>query len=90
MKEYTDTNPNPSTKNFYSPSKDSHEPPLSIGKILSHLQLARAEYEDEFSISDDNSFQIHTKQPPNLCFVNSNFPDGLIAWEANFDYTTSL
>ena len=32
----------------------------------------------------DNIFQIHTKRPPNLYFVNSYFADGLLAWEAKF------
>ena len=90
MKEYTDTNLNPSTKNVYGSSQDSYDPALSIDKILSHLELTRAGYEDEFSMSDDNSFQIHTKQPPNSCFLNSYFADGLLAWKANLDYTTSL
>ena len=85
VKEYIDTNFNPSTKNFYDPSKDSYEPALSIDEILSHLELIRAEYEDALSISDDRSFQIHTKRPPNSCFVNSYFADGLLAWEANLD-----
>ena len=85
VKEYIDTNFNPSTKTFYDPSQDSYEPALSINEILSHLKLTRAEYEDALSISDDNSFQIHTKRPPNSCFVNSYFADGLLAWEANLD-----
>ena len=36
-------------------------------------------------ITDDNSFRIHTKRPPNLCFVNSYITDRLLAWEANLD-----
>ena len=90
MKKYTDANFNPSTKNFYDPSQDSYETVLSIDKIVSYLELTRARYKDAFSISDDKSLQIHTKQPPNSCFVNSYFVDGLLAWEANLDYTTSL
>ena len=39
--------------------------------------MTRPRYEDAFSISDDNSFQIHTEQPPNSCFVNSYFADRL-------------
>ena len=78
MKEYANTNLNPLTKNFYDPSQDSYEPALSIDKILSHLELTRAGYEDAFSISDDNSFIIHIKQLPNSCFVNSYFADGLL------------
>ena len=33
----------------------------------------------------DNSFQIHTKRPKNLCSVNSYFADGLLAWEVKLD-----
>ena len=36
-------------------------------------------------ISDDNDFQIHYKRPPNSCFVNNYFCDGLMAWEDNLD-----
>ena len=50
VKEYIDTNFNPSTKNFYDSSQDSYEPALSIDEILSHLKLTRAEYEDALSI----------------------------------------
>ena len=66
VKEYTVTNLNPSTKNFYDPSKDSYEPALSTDERLSHLELIRAEYEDALSISDIavfkfilNGHQIH-------------------------------
>ena len=85
VKEYIDGNLNPATKNFYNPSQYFYEPALSIDEILSHLKLTRAEYEDALSISDDNSFQTHTKRPPNSCFLNSYFADGLLAWEANLD-----
>ena len=47
--------------------------------------MTSAEYKDALSISDDNSFQIHTKRPPNSGFVNSSFADRLLAWEANLD-----
>ena len=85
MKEYINTNFNPSTKNFHDPSQDSYETALPIDKILSHLELTRAEYEDALSISDDSNFQINTNLPPNSCFENSYFTDGLLAWEANLD-----
>ena len=47
--------------------------------------MKRAEYEDALSLSGDNSFQIHTKWPPNSCFVNGYFADRLLAWEAIHD-----
>ena len=81
VKKYIDTNLNPSTKIFQDSCQDS----LSIDEILSHLELKRVEYEDALSMSDDDSFQIHTKRPPNSCFVNSYFVDGLLAWEVNLD-----
>ena len=37
------------------------------------------------SISDDNDFQIHLRRPPNSCFVNNYFDEGLMAWKANID-----
>ena len=90
VKEYIDTNLNPSIKNFYDPSQDSYNPALLIDEILSHLDLTRAEYENGLSISDDNSFQIYAKRMPNSCFVNSYFADGLFAWEVDLGYTASL
>ena len=36
-------------------------------------------------ISSDNDFLLHLRQPPNSCFVNNYFEEGLIAWEANLD-----
>ena len=61
------------------------KPALSIEVMLSYLELTKAEYEDALSVSDDDSFQIHTKQLPNFCLVNSCFADRLLAWKANFD-----
>ena len=37
------------------------------------------------SISNDDDFQIHFKRPPNSCFVNNYFDEGLLAWQANID-----
>ena len=50
VKEYIDTNLNPSTKNFHDLSQDSYNPALSIDEILSHLDLTRAEYENTLSV----------------------------------------
>ena len=50
--------------------------------------IGTIEYENVLSISDDDSFQIHTKQPPNSCFANIYFGNGLLAWEANLDIQT--
>ena len=37
VKEYRDTNLNPSARNFYDPCQDSYEPALSNNEILSQL-----------------------------------------------------
>ena len=37
------------------------------------------------SISEDSDYQLYLKRPPNSCFVNNYFTDGLLAWEANID-----
>ena len=37
------------------------------------------------SISSDDDFQIHFKRPPNSCFVNNYFDEGLLACQANID-----
>ena len=85
VKEYTNMHFNSSTNNFYDSSQDLFQPTLSIEVMLSYLELTKAEYEDALSVSDDDSFQIHTKQLPNSCFVNSCFAGRLLAWQANFD-----
>ena len=37
------------------------------------------------SISEDSDYQLYLKRPPNSCFVNNYFTDGLLAWETNTD-----
>ena len=37
------------------------------------------------SISEDSDYQLYLKRPPNSCFVNNYFTDGLLAWEAKKD-----
>ena len=36
-------------------------------------------------ISSDNDFLIHFRRPPNYCFINNYFDEGLLAWNANLD-----
>ena len=54
--------------------------------------ITEQEYENEFKIFDDNSYQLHLRWPTDSCFVNNYFDIGLLAWEANinilqvFDY----
>ena len=83
VKQYTDSKLNPSKKNFYNTSKDDYEEIKSIDEILEFLEISKFDYEQALSISDDQDFQIHYRRPPNSCFVNNYFCNGLMAWEAN-------
>ena len=47
--------------------------------------MNETEYYDALSIFSDNDFQIHLRRPPNSCFINNYFEEGLMAWEANID-----
>ena len=76
---------NPSKKNFLNSTKEDYEELKSIDEILASLEISKHDYEEALSIFDDNDFQIHYKRPPNSCFVNNYFCDGLMAWEANMD-----
>ena len=49
------------------------------------LEISKEDYEVALSISEDSHYQLFLKRPPNSCFVNNYFTDGLIAWEANVD-----
>ena len=49
------------------------------------MEISKVEDEAALSISEDKDFQLHLKRPPNSCFVNSCFSDGLLAREANLD-----
>ena len=60
-------------------------PVPSIIEILQELKISELHYYEAISISDDNDFQIHFKRPPNSCFVNNYFDEGLMAWKANMD-----
>ena len=85
VKNYIDNELNPSKKNFLDSTKEDYEELKSIDEILASLEISKHDYEEALSISDDNDFQIHYKRPPNSCFVNNYFCDGLMAWEANMD-----
>ena len=85
VKNYIDNELNPSKKNFLDSTKEDYEELKSIDEILASLEISKHDYEEALSISDDNDFQIHYKRPPNSCFVNNYFCDGLMAWEANMN-----
>ena len=57
----------------------------SIDEILGLLEISKVEYEAALSIYEEKDFQLHLKRPPNSCFVNNYFSDGLLSWEANLD-----
>ena len=52
---------------------------------MSLLAISKEDYEAALSISEDSDYQLYLKRPPNSCFVNNYFTDGLLAWEANID-----
>ena len=82
VKNYIDNELNPSKKNFVDSTKEDYE---KLKSIDNEEDFSKHDYEEALSISDDNDFQIHYKRPPNSCFVNNYFCDGLMAWEANMN-----
>ena len=85
VKEHIDEYLFPKKHNVIDPSKDNFEEPETIPQILNKLDLTEEEYYNALSISKDSDFDIHLKRPPNSCFVNNYFAEGLRAWEANMD-----
>ena len=85
VKDYIDLNLDPKKVNIFDSSKDNFVDTKSISEILDELQFTVDDYYDALSISSDNDFQIHIRRPPNSCFINNYFIDGLRAWEANLD-----
>ena len=85
VKEYIDTNLDPRKRNILNPQNDDFEAVPKINEILQELQISEHDYYKVLSISDGSDFQIHYKRPPNSCFVNNYFDEGLMAWKANVD-----
>ena len=73
---YINTNLDPKKRNILNPP---------IKDILQELEISEHDYYKALSTSSDNDFQIHLKRPPNSCFVNNYFDEGLSAWKANID-----
>ena len=73
IRQYIDTELNPSKKNFYEKSRDDYEEIKSIDEILEFLEFSKFDYEQSLSISDDQDFQLHYRRPPNSCFVKNYF-----------------
>ena len=91
VKEYIDTNLDPRKRNILNPYNEHFEELSSIKEILQELDISEEDYYKALAVSDDSDFQIHSKRPPNSCFVNNYFDEGLMAWKANiYRYTTSL
>ena len=82
---YINTNLNPKKCNIINPEKDNFEQVSDIKDILQELGISEQEYYEALSTSSDADFQIHLKRPPNSCFVNNYFDEGLLAWKANID-----
>ena len=85
VKRYIDTEINPSKNNFYDSTRSDYEVVKTIEEILSLLEISKEDYEAALSISEDSDYQLYLKRPPNSCFVNNYFTDGLLAWEAKKD-----
>ena len=85
VKRYIDTELNPSKNNFYDSTRSDYEVAKNIEEILSLLEISKEDYEAASSTSEDTDYQLYLKRPPNSCFVNNYFIDGLVAPEANID-----
>ena len=82
---YINTHLDPKKRNILNPGKDNFEDIPSTIDILQELEISECDYYNALSTSDDNDFQIYLKRPPNSCFVNNYFDEGLSAWKANID-----
>ena len=85
VKRYIDTMLNPKFVNLYFQDEENYFGQKSVEEILGELQITTEEYYAALSISTERSFQIHFRRPPNSCFINNYFEEGLMAWEANLD-----
>ena len=75
----------PRKRNILKPQNESFVIVPNIKEILQSLRISEDDYYKALSISDDRDFQIHLRRPPNSCFVNNYFDEGLMAWKANMD-----
>ena len=75
----------PVSRNFIKPEKDDYERVKRINQILGELSISKEVYKRKLSISDYYDFQIHTRRPPDSCFVNTYFADVSLTWNANMD-----
>ena len=85
FKRYTDTELNPSKKNFCDSTRSEYEVVKNIEEILSLLEISKEDYRVVLSTSKNSNYKLYLKRPPNSCFVNKYFTDGLLPCEANID-----
>ena len=85
VRDYINTNLNPSTRNILDLEKPDYEEPKTIPEILCELQIDEQNYYNALATSTDSDFQIYFVRQPNSCFVNNYCNEGLIAWQANMD-----
>ena len=85
VKIFIDEKLYPSKVNIIDPKKEHFIEPPTIEQILEELEISANDYYNALSISKDNDYELHLIRPPNSCFVNSYFEDGLRAWKANMD-----
>ncbi|XP_057310099.1 uncharacterized protein LOC130648095 [Hydractinia symbiolongicarpus] len=85
VKDYIDTELNPKKKNILNSNQENFEITPTISEILDELDIPESEYYNALSISNGNDFQLYLKRPPDSCFINNYFDEGLLAWEANID-----
>ena len=78
VKRYIDTELKPSKKDLYDSTRSDYEVVKTIEEILSLLDISKEDYEAALSISEDSDYQFYLKRPPNSCFQNNYFTDGLL------------
>ena len=78
VKLYIDENLDPHKSNYLNDSK-------SISEILEEIEISEADYYRVLATSPNQDFEIYYRRPPNSCFVNNYFADGILAWKANLD-----
>ena len=85
MKKYIDEELNLAKVNVIDLEKENYKLPLTIDEKLLKLDISKEDYYHALSISMDDDYELHLIWPPNSCFVNSYFDDGLRSWQANMD-----
>ena len=91
MKERINDKLFPAKFNVLDPSKENYQPPLTVKEILLKLSIFNEEYYRALSISEDNDYELYLIRPPNSCFVNNSYNDGLLkAWQSKFGYSANF